>query len=208
MMNRIILIGNGFDLAHGLRTSYADFINYYWEYWGRRLQGSYLGDDLTDNLCSISQKGEKQLWYCLFPKIDLRQRTNLSPKDAIEMAKNSPDVIAIKKSPFFEDIDKVVETKGWVDIENEFYLWLKKIFKKSGCKYDSPVPLNEELELIKGKLVKYLKLTEEQIRPELVKDCIRNVIYEPFKAQDISNEGKTHFEKFLIDRLEYLMRND
>lgn len=208
MMNRIILIGNGFDLAHGLRTSYADFINYYWEYWGRRLQGSYLGDDLTDNLCSISQKGEKQLWYCLFPKIDLRQRTNLSPKDAIEMAKNSPDVIAIKKSPFFEDIDKAVETKGWVDIENEFYLWLKKIFKKSGCKYDSPVPLNEELELIKGKLVKYLKLTEEQIRPELVKDCIRDVISEPFKAQDISNEGKTHFEKFLIDRLEYLIGND
>ena len=77
MMNRIILIGNGFDLAHGRRTSYADFINYYWEYWGRRLQGSYLGDDLTDNLCSISQKGEKQLWYCLFPKIDWRQRTNL-----------------------------------------------------------------------------------------------------------------------------------
>ena len=27
IMNRIILIGNGFDLAHGLRTSYADFIN-------------------------------------------------------------------------------------------------------------------------------------------------------------------------------------
>ncbi len=28
-MNRIILIGNGFDLAHGLPTSYADFIRYY-----------------------------------------------------------------------------------------------------------------------------------------------------------------------------------
>ncbi|MDR3236000.1 MAG: bacteriophage abortive infection AbiH family protein [Prevotellaceae bacterium] len=26
-MNRIILIGNGFDLAHELRTSYRDFIN-------------------------------------------------------------------------------------------------------------------------------------------------------------------------------------
>lgn len=31
MMNRIILIGNGFDLAHGLATSYTDFINYYRE---------------------------------------------------------------------------------------------------------------------------------------------------------------------------------
>ena len=30
-MNRIVLIGNGFDLAHGLKTSYADFIDWYWE---------------------------------------------------------------------------------------------------------------------------------------------------------------------------------
>lgn len=29
-MNRIILIGNGFDLAHGLPTRYEDFINDYW----------------------------------------------------------------------------------------------------------------------------------------------------------------------------------
>lgn len=30
-MNRIILIGNGFDLAHGLKTSYRDFIDDYWK---------------------------------------------------------------------------------------------------------------------------------------------------------------------------------
>jgi hypothetical protein len=30
-MNRIVLIGNGFDLAHGLKTSYKDFIDDYWE---------------------------------------------------------------------------------------------------------------------------------------------------------------------------------
>ncbi|SFO66063.1 AbiH family protein [Prevotella sp. tf2-5] len=28
-MNRIVLIGNGFDLAHGLNTRYEDFINWY-----------------------------------------------------------------------------------------------------------------------------------------------------------------------------------
>src|SRR5690554_4361943 len=28
-MNRLILIGNGFDLAHGLNTSYKDFIFWY-----------------------------------------------------------------------------------------------------------------------------------------------------------------------------------
>lgn len=29
-MNRIIIIGNGFDLAHNLKTGYKDFINDYW----------------------------------------------------------------------------------------------------------------------------------------------------------------------------------
>ena len=30
-MNRLVLIGNGFDLAHGLPTSYQDLINWYWD---------------------------------------------------------------------------------------------------------------------------------------------------------------------------------
>ncbi|MBQ9507830.1 MAG: hypothetical protein IJP65_06790 [Bacteroidales bacterium] len=37
-MNRIILIGNGFNLAHGLKTSYADFID---RYWNERVKGFY-----------------------------------------------------------------------------------------------------------------------------------------------------------------------
>ena len=44
-MNRIILIGNGFDLAHGLKTSYKHFIDYYWENLSDELQsekGKYM----------------------------------------------------------------------------------------------------------------------------------------------------------------------
>ena len=37
-MNRLVLIGNGFDIAHGLKTSYANFIEWYWEEWGKRLR--------------------------------------------------------------------------------------------------------------------------------------------------------------------------
>lgn len=208
-MNRIILIGNGFDLAHGLPTSYADFIDYYWEKWGKRLQGGYLGDELKDNLCSISQKGEQQPWYWLFPSKDIHKGIIIPPETALEEVKSQPDRFTVKKSPFFEHIDKAVETKNWVDIENEFYLWLKKIFKKDACQYDSPVPLNDELELIKEKLVEYLKFIEdERIKPELTKDCIRETIYEPFKAKDISNESKKIFDDFLIGRLEYLTGGD
>ncbi len=208
-MNRIILIGNGFDLAHGLPTSYADFIDYYWEDWGKRLQGSNCKGELSDKLCSISRKGSQVQWSCLFPTLDHHTKKPIHPKTIIQQVKTQPDYFLIKKTPFFQCIDKAVETKNWVDIENEFYIWLKKIFKKEDFKYRTPDPLNEELESIKGKLAEYLKfIQEEQIKPELVKDCIRNVIYEPFKAQDISIEGKTNFEKFLIDRLEYLIGND
>ena len=38
-MNRLILIGNGFDLAHDLKTSYKDFINWYWD---QRLKKIYI----------------------------------------------------------------------------------------------------------------------------------------------------------------------
>ena len=30
-MNRVIVIGNGFDKAHGLKTGYRDFIDGYWD---------------------------------------------------------------------------------------------------------------------------------------------------------------------------------
>lgn len=50
-MNRIILIGNGFDLAHGLPTSYADFIRgYYTIQKLKLLEGE---SELNDGLCSV-----------------------------------------------------------------------------------------------------------------------------------------------------------
>ena len=45
-MNRLVIIGNGFDMAHGLKTSYMDFINWYWE---RRIEA------LVDNTSKVSE---------------------------------------------------------------------------------------------------------------------------------------------------------
>lgn len=36
-MNRVVLIGNGFDLAHALPTNYESFIQWYWEQCGNNL---------------------------------------------------------------------------------------------------------------------------------------------------------------------------
>ena len=60
-MNRIVLIGNGFDLAHGLNTRYEDFINWYWE---RRVDG-FVGNTTgisQDPLCKFEIIDPNNCW--------------------------------------------------------------------------------------------------------------------------------------------------
>ena len=52
-MNRIILIGNGFDLAHKLPTSYKDFINSCWKKIITKLRESS-NKEYEDNYVKIS----------------------------------------------------------------------------------------------------------------------------------------------------------
>ena len=63
-MNRIILIGNGFDLAHGLPTRYEDFINWYWEKRVNSFAGNLTPISLlsTGNCKIINLSEENILW--------------------------------------------------------------------------------------------------------------------------------------------------
>ena len=54
-MNRLILIGNGFDLAHGMKTSYGDFIEWCWvrvsnEMKNEKIQGDKYFKDMPNVL--------------------------------------------------------------------------------------------------------------------------------------------------------------
>ena len=52
-MNRLVIIGNGFDLAHGLKTKYEDFIDWYWV---NRMKGLEHEESLVpqDPLCALN----------------------------------------------------------------------------------------------------------------------------------------------------------
>ena len=125
-MNRIILIGNGFDLAHKLATSYADFINWYWDCWLEQLKNSH-EMTVSDELCSISNK-----YGCW--NIHLK---NLLDKTSYP--KGWPFINFIRKdnnytvnfSLFLNNICQSIETKGWVDIEKEYYDLLRVSVNKS-----------------------------------------------------------------------------
>ena len=55
------------------------------------------------------------------------QDIKLNAKEFVQREKKDTNLCIFNyKSPFFEQINKSIENKGWVDIENEYYLLLKK----------------------------------------------------------------------------------
>ena len=121
-MNRIVLIGNGFDLAHGLKTSYKDFIEWYWKQRVKSFHGnlSSISEDLLCQLKFLNHGIWNVYAYNHIPPIN-------PPKGRaiIESIINNQDAFKVKKSTFFQNITHCVETLGWVDIENEYYSLLK-----------------------------------------------------------------------------------
>lgn len=189
-MNRIVLIGNGFDLAHGLKTRYEDFINWYWENWGRKLLSSSKKSE-TDGLCSFAIREEVDIpnWNYVFGWYYKRQNPAIewNPNDAISLAKNN-EICNFSLSPFLERISKSVTTKKWVDIENEYYALLiqqtSPIIGISKLPMPDPKVLNFQLECIKAMLIDYLK-QEEKKEVKFI-SSIKEKIYRPIKRREIA----------------------
>lgn len=194
-MNRIILIGNGFDLAHGLKTSYADFINWYWEQWGKRL---LTGDHNveSDELCSFTLKPSEYYytWYQFWVGPYMQKPNPFAPwnpNDVVRIAKEADNISLFKfTTHFFEQINKCIETKGWVDIENEYYSMLVQE-KDYG---DRVKTLNKQLDYLREKLIEYLNI--EKVTGYILHDEIKDKIYRPIKSCELSVKGRQMPENY------------
>lgn len=192
-MNRIVLIGNGFDLAHGLKTNYADFIDWYWEMWGKRLLSSFNRNE-QDQLCSfkLNNKVNSAGWYYAWHyHYQLSPFITYSGIEIIETAKQDKELCDYTmSSPLFENICEKLD-KGWVDIEDIYYAFLKS----SG----DPKQINADLDFIKEKLVEYLNsLAEPNINPIILKQ-----ILEPINKEDIAISSMKEWENMLKQRFDF-----
>ena len=192
-MNRIVLIGNGFDLAHGLKTSYNDFINWYW---GKRVDE--LGSNQTrvseDSLCKLSIRKDSGIrcWSLLFACnpdfIENRDKSNYSA--LIPTILKYPETFDYEPSSLLETIMQSVEEKGWVDIENDYYQLIKSHIKGDDFRFTIK-ELNEQMEFLKSKLAEYLS----EINPEERNDDIHKDMISHFNIADISTEGRQKAEE-------------
>ena len=192
-MNRLVLIGNGFDLAHGLKTSYKDFI--YW-YWKNKIIGSIhsSGKTIDDGLCAITVlKEDKWSVVWLYYSEFFKERTG---EELYTLLSHAKDEFRIDFTPFFENIHKSIETKGWVDIENEYYKLLEQ-HTLGEYSEEKVAQLNEQLESLQIRLTKYLMEVNNQ---DIVKNKrIQDKIYSPIAQQDISVEATPIKDEYLND---------
>ena len=189
-MNRLVLIGNGFDLAQGLKTSYADFFSWYKCYWVKRLHDIH-NNIAKDPLCIVVM-AQREAWSTYISNF-IHFNSDYSLEDIFEYIINDVDDFDITLTPFFKKISVSIETKGWVDIENEYYELLKQYALESmneDAKIKLLQSLNDQLDYLKELLIQYLtEITEQD--PKIIKS-IRHEIYAPFEKEDMSIHADYH----------------
>lgn len=198
-MNRIIIIGNGFDLAHGLKTKYEDFIDWYQKEWVEKLKHCY-NDNASDELCEF--KIFQYDWDNFFRFYHCE---NISWKELIETINDNPQLLSFTSSRFLEAITRCIEENNWVDIEKEYYNLLSTDLESSND--ENIKSLNKELECLKNNLIKYLNEIETKlINESIIKNSIKEKIFEPINPRDISIEAKDKFNTFKNTR--FMQYND
>ena len=189
-MNRLVIIGNGFDLAHGLKTSYMDFINWYWE---QRVI-SFVNNVTRvseDCLCRITIKEDSELssWsnfiYINSNFKNIYGNRKYSGSEIIKEIRDTPKDFTFECCPLLNSMLESIDTKCWVDIENDYYKTLKTALSKKNFGF-SAKKLNEQLLYVKNKLVDYLNDISIPYRD----DNIHNKMIELFDPKDFSGDGK------------------
>ena len=164
-MNRLVIIGNGFDMAHGLKTSYMDFINWYWDC----RVNSFIEETTKvseDCLCRLKIKDNSDIscWNVFafnnsyFIK-SLLPKSRYTGSEVVQYIKDNPVTFSIECCLFFETILQSIENRGWVDIENDYYQLLKISIANPNCGYTIN-ELNSQLAYLQSLLVKYLGTIE------------------------------------------------
>lgn len=147
-MNRLVLIGNGFDLSHKLKTSYNDFLFY------------YLKKILNDFFSNLYYEGKLIELHSKssingFPKMETLDDLII----VLNVLKSKRDSnISIKyKSQFFQEIIESYQHKKWVDLENHYFSYLLRMSNASSNLIDDLSKLNQEFEYLKTELENYLR---------------------------------------------------
>ncbi|SHF02114.1 Bacteriophage abortive infection AbiH [Arenibacter palladensis] len=182
LMNRIILIGNGFDLAHGMKTSYKSFIDDYWTNTITAIQETTLGKLFENDEIKVKNSPSRYITGTTY--MDL-ERGIKDYKTSIEF-----------KNIFLKELTEKSNLNTWVDVENEYYFLLKQSFQEIKRPKEYNISqLNFDFRRVKDLLQQYLTRIEKEFDLNIdkkilqLKTTIGNKIYHPYKFKDFSEDA-------------------
>jgi hypothetical protein len=209
-MNRIILIGNGFDLAHGLKTSYKDFIDDFWEkekeYVSSRFHSGIFADNgyyiYNDDFIEIKTSCPPMSFHRL---VDPHAK-GYDWFKSLEFFSGQIDgyISKIKyNNIFLKTITEKNYIQNWVDVEYEYSVALNNCANGNG-KIDE---LNHGFEKIKNELEKYLHGINESVLHKQESDIINQHILENMRI-DIDKINTILFLNFNYTKLYHIYERD
>lgn len=227
-MNRIIIIGNGFDKAHDLATGYTDFIDNYWIDFSNHIYESY--DDLVfERFRTFNAPKPYEDEFVLFEVFRKKQpetigqsqmqsqiRSRWSPYDEVQefitilndnYSENYCGSVRLTfKNKFFEHISKHCSLTDWVDIENEYYGKLKELLAENDAlvRNGKVRALNRDFEAVKRQLENYLtQITKNtKIEPFL---AIQDAFNSPIDPNEVAYEKQ---KELLVSITRQMKRDD
>lgn len=189
-MNRLILIGNVFDLAHGLPTKYNDFILWYL----KKVFAEAITDRIyTDKLLSITMDYNFEDSFGRY-KISLDEvidhyyttgfksllsggRLDLRPSTSFQ------NPFSIQITPFLETLVTNCNSMNWVDIENEYYEVLKQVLELSKPNQRKELAaLNEAMETLVSELRIYFK----NLEMPLISSAMVDILSSPIRPNELN----------------------
>ncbi|WP_265428540.1 AbiH family protein [Chryseobacterium sp. YIM B08800] len=173
-MNRLILIGNGFDLAHKIKTSYKDFIL---DYLRNAFKYANNYNKYTDQLLSVMRSGYYKNWLNNgnddVDKWDLNnfyayieQESGMSvyvggtPTNTYRGRIQEREYTLEIKSNLISKLLSSCKEYNWVDIENEYYKILCELSSEN--KEKEILELNNGFQFLQSLLYAYLIKIEEE----------------------------------------------
>jgi hypothetical protein len=161
MLNRLIILGNGFDLAHGLKTGYSDFMkdyylnikNFFWKDNFFEFDVHGVNFESFDNLNSVID-------HIASYSNDYFRYSSKSNSILFNHGRN----IKIHNT-FFYELSTIHSVQNWVDIENEYFKKMLKIIDNPLLNTHEEIEkLNNDMDLIAKKFEAYLV---EKVVPEI-----------------------------------------
>ena len=140
-MNRLFIIGNGFDRAHNLPTSYHNFVNYFWQ----NIKENYSKEEFK-KFVYINELYAGFLNYSPIKNfmdfrknlmdysVEYKYRYN---RESDSLVINPPTYVFKFENDFFRLINIKNSIENWVDIENEYYKKLKTIVKSISMDFET-----------------------------------------------------------------------